>query len=136
MRWPISASPGHRSTNASPGTTVPAPDLVAGFRAKVSRPALDVLPPGTLTVGAGLLVLGAGYYAHFAVAGHSLPASGMADLSVLWSIVFLPVEQELIRHVAERKAVGEGAAPVVRRACGLSGLVLAVILVPLAAAAR
>ena len=77
---------------------------VAGFRAKVSRRALDVLPPGTLTVGAGLLVLGAGYYAHLAVAGHSLPASGMAALSVLWSIVFLlglgvflPVEQELIR---------------------------------------
>jgi len=117
--------------------------LAAGIRAKVPRRALDVLPPGTLTVGAGLLVLGAGYYAHLAVAGHSLPASGMADLSVLWSIVFLlglgvflPVEQELIRHVAERKAVGEGAAPVVRRACGLSGLVLAVILVPLAAAAR
>jgi len=109
----------------------------------VSRRALDVLPPGTLAVGAGLLVLGAGYYAHLAVAGHSLPASGMAALSVLWSIVFLlglgvflPVEQELIRLVAARTAVGEGIAPVVRRACGLSGLVLAVILVPLAAAAR
>ena len=48
-----------------------------------------MLPPGTLTVGAGLLVLGAGYYAHLAVAGHSLSASGMAALSVLWSIVFL-----------------------------------------------
>jgi len=117
--------------------------LAAGFRAKVSHRALDVLPPGTLTVGAGLLVLGAGYYAHLAVAGHSLPASGMAALSVLWSIVFLlglgvflPVEQELIRHVAARTTVGEGIAPVVRRACGLSGLILAVILVPLAAAAR
>ena len=55
----------------------------------MSRRALDVLPPGTLTVGAGLAVLGAGYYAHLAVAGHSLPAAGMAALSVLWSIVFL-----------------------------------------------
>ena len=89
-------------------------------------------------MGAGLLVLGAGYYAHLAVAGHSLPASGMAALSVLWSIVFLlglgvflPVEQELIRLVAARTTVGEGIAPVVRRACLLSGLVLAVILVPL-----
>jgi O-antigen/teichoic acid export membrane protein len=101
-----------------------------------------MLPPGTLTVGAGLLVLGAGYYVHLAVAGHSLPASGMAALSVLWSIVFLlglgvflPVEQELIRLVAARMAVGEGIAPVVRRACLQSGLVLAVILVPLAVAA-
>jgi O-antigen/teichoic acid export membrane protein len=114
-----------------------------GIRAKVSRRAQDVLPPGTLTVGAGLLVLGAGYYAHLAVAGHSLPASGMAALSVLWSIVFLlglgvflPVEQELIRLAAARTAVGEGIAPVIRRACELSGLVLAVILVPLAVAAR
>jgi len=120
-----------------------ATNAVAGIRAKVSRRALDVLPPGTLTVGAGLLVLGAGYYAHLAVAGHSLAAPGMAALSVLWSIVFLlglgvflPVEQELIRLVAARTAVGEGIAPVVRRACGLSGLVLAVILVPMAAAAR
>jgi O-antigen/teichoic acid export membrane protein len=109
----------------------------------VSRQVQDVLPPGTLTVGAGLLVLGAGYYAHLAVAGHSLPASGMANLSVLWSIVFLlglgvflPVEQELIRLAAARIAVGEGIGPVVRRACMLSGLILAVILVPLAVAAR
>jgi O-antigen/teichoic acid export membrane protein len=125
--------------------TVPARQAagpVTGIRAKLSRRALDMLPPGTLTVGAGLLVLGAGYYAHLAVAGHSLPASSMAALSVLWSIVFLlglgvflPVEQELIRLVAARTTVGEGIAPVVRRACLLSGLVLAVILVPLAAAA-
>ena len=72
----------------------PAPDRPAigrgtGIRAELRRRALDMLPPGTLTVGAGLLVLGAGYYAHLAVAGHSLTASGMAALSVLWSIVFL-----------------------------------------------
>jgi O-antigen/teichoic acid export membrane protein len=118
-------------------------NAAGGIRAKVSRRAQEMLPPGTLTVGAGLLVLGAGYYAHLAVAGHSLTASGMAAMSVLWSIVFLlglgvflPVEQELIRHVAARTTVGQGIAPVVRRACGLSGLLLAAILVPLAAAAR
>jgi O-antigen/teichoic acid export membrane protein len=116
--------------------------LAARARAKLPRRALDMLPPGTFPVGAGLLVLGAGYYAHLAVAGHSLPASGMAALSVLWSIVFLlglgvflPVEQELIRLVAARATAGEGIAPVVRRACGQAGLLLAVILVPLAAAA-
>jgi O-antigen/teichoic acid export membrane protein len=110
--------------------------------AKLPRRALDILPPGTLTVGAGLLVLGAGYYAHLAVAGHSLTASGMAALSVLWSIVFLlglgvflPIEQELIRLVAARTARGEGIGPVVRRACLVSAIVLAAILVPLAAAA-
>ncbi|HEV3287833.1 MAG TPA: hypothetical protein VG123_02450, partial [Streptosporangiaceae bacterium] len=76
--------------------------LSGGIRAGLPRRALDMLPPGTLTVGAGLLVLGAGYYVHLAIAGHSLPATGMAALSVLWSIVFLlglgvflPIEQEL-----------------------------------------
>src|SRR6266702_1736895 len=113
-----------------------------GIRAKLSRRALDMLPPGTLAVGAGLLVLGAGYYTHLAVAGHSLPATGMAALSVLWSIVFLlglgvflPIEQELIRLVAARMTVGEGIAPVVRRACAQAAVLLAVILVPVAAAA-
>jgi O-antigen/teichoic acid export membrane protein len=116
--------------------------LAAGIRGGLPRRALDMLPPGTLTVGAGLLVLGAGYYAHLAIAGHSLPATGMAALSVLWSIVFLlglgvflPIEQELIRLVAVRTALGEGIGPVVRRACLVSAIVLAVILVPLAAAA-
>jgi O-antigen/teichoic acid export membrane protein len=104
--------------------------------------ALGLLPPGTLAVGAGLMVLGAGMYVHLAIAGHSLPASGMAAVSVLWSLVFLlglgvflPVEQELIRLVAARTAVGEGIIPVVRRFCALSTVVLAVIFVPLAAAA-
>ena len=120
----------------------PAAGLVAGIRARLPGRLTDMLPPGTLAVGAGLLVLGAGYYTHLAVAGHSLPATGMAALSVLWSIVFLlglgvflPIEQELIRLVAARTTVGEGVAPVVRRACALAAVVLAVILVPLAVAA-
>ena len=101
-----------------------------------------LLPPGTLAVGAGLVGLGAGMYVHLAVAGHSLPASGMAALSVLWSIVFLlglgiflPIEQELIRLVAARQAVGEGAVGVVSRICVLSTAVLAVIFAALGAAA-
>jgi O-antigen/teichoic acid export membrane protein len=104
--------------------------------------AASLLPRGTLAVGAGLMVLGAGMYVHLAVAGHSLPASGMAAVSVLWSLVFLlglgvflPIEQELIRLVAARTAVGEGVIPVVRRICVLSAVILAVIFVPLAVAA-
>jgi len=81
-------------------------------------------------------------YVHLAVAGHSLPAGGMAAVSVLWSLVFLlglgvflPIEQELIRLVAARTGVGEGVIPVVRRICVLSAVILAVLFVPLAAAA-
>lgn len=103
---------------------------------------LGLLPPGTLPVGAGLMVLGAGLYTHLVVAGYRLPTSGMAALSVLWSLVFLlglgiflPIEQELIRLVAARTAVGEGIGPVVRRFCALSAVILALIFAPLAAAA-
>ena len=122
------------------------PDLVARG-AHRRRPAgrvavLNLLPVGTLPVGAGLMVLGAGMYVHLAVAGHSLPATGMAAVSVLWSLVFLlglgvflPIEQELIRLVAARTTVGEGIAGEVRRICLLSAVILAVISVPLAAAA-
>jgi hypothetical protein len=67
--------------------------------------AATLLPTGTLAVGAGLLVLGAGMYVHIAVAGHGLPATGMAAVSVLWSLVFLlglgvflPVEQSRPRR--------------------------------------
>lgn len=101
-----------------------------------------LLPRGTFPVGAGLLVLGAGSYAHIAIAGHTLPVTAMAAMSVLWSIVyllglgvFLPIEQELIRLVAARTAMGEGITPVVRRAAAAAGAVLAVILVLLAVAA-
>jgi O-antigen/teichoic acid export membrane protein len=104
---------------------------------------LGLLPSGTLPVGAGLAVLGAGSYAQLGIAGHTLSTNGMAAMSVLWTIVFwaglgvfLPVEQELIRLVAARKATGEGIIPVVRRAAVLAGAIWAGTLVPLVIAAR
>jgi O-antigen/teichoic acid export membrane protein len=110
---------------------------------KLATRAGGLLPPGTLLVGAGLAVLGVGSYAQLAVAGHSLSTGGMAAMSVLWSIVFwvglglfFPVEQELIRLVAARKATGEGVIPVARRAALLAGAILAATLVPLAVAGR
>jgi O-antigen/teichoic acid export membrane protein len=105
--------------------------------------ALGLLPSGTLLVAAGLAVLGGGSYAHLAVAGHSLTPAGFAAMSVLWSVVFwlglglfFPVEQELIRLVAARKASGEGIIPVVARACVLAGAIFAIATIGLAAAAR
>jgi O-antigen/teichoic acid export membrane protein len=108
----------------------------------LARRVSTALPPGTLSVGAGLLILGAGMYVHLAVAGHSLPPTGMAALSVLWSIVFLlglgvflPVEQELIRLVAARRAVGDGVIPVVGRISVLCVAILAVMFLAFGAAA-
>jgi O-antigen/teichoic acid export membrane protein len=103
---------------------------------------LALLPPGTVGVGAGLAVLGAGSYAHLAVAGHSLPVAAMAQMSVLWSVVYLlglgvffPVEQELTRLVAARAAAGQGAAPVVRRGAAAAAALLGVVLLILVLAA-
>src|SRR5690348_35657 len=103
--------------------------------------ALALLPPGTVAVGAGLAVLGAGSYAHLAVAGHSLPVAAMAQMSVLWSVVYLlglgvffPVEQELTRLVAARTVAGQGAAPVVRRGAAAAAALLAGVLLIMAVA--
>lgn len=107
------------------------------------RRAIAVLPDGTIPVAIGLAVLGAGSYAHLAFAGHALDPAAMADMSVLWVIVyvagiglFFPVEQELIRLVAARAASGAGTTGVVRQVAVLAGAVLAATLVPLAVAAR
>ncbi|MFE4514111.1 lipopolysaccharide biosynthesis protein [Kitasatospora sp. NPDC056783] len=99
------------------------------------------LPPGTLAVGGGTVVLGAASYIHLGVAGHSLSVDDMAKVSLLWTIVmsvgigvFFPIEQELTRIVSARAVLGHGAAPVLRRATLLAGGILAVTLAALAAA--
>ncbi len=100
------------------------------------------LPPGTLAVAGGTVVLGAASYIHLGVAGHSLSVDDMANVSLLWTIVmsigigvFFPIEQELTRIVAARAALGHGAGPVLRRAALLTGAILGATLVALFAAA-
>lgn len=101
---------------------------------------VGLLPEGTLRVAVGLGVLGVAAYVHLAIAGHTLPVSQMADLSVLWSFVFslglglfYPIEQEVTRTSAARRVAGVGVGPVVRRGflvsfalCGGVWLVMAV----------
>ncbi|GIG60397.1 hypothetical protein Lfu02_47690 [Longispora fulva] len=101
------------------------------------------LPAGTIAVGGGLAVLGVASYVHIAAAGHRLSTLDMSKVSVVWSIVislgfglFLPVEQETGRIVAARAARNDGAVPVARRAAGVSGAVLVVLLMSLAIGAR
>ncbi|MGW7451441.1 lipopolysaccharide biosynthesis protein [Streptomyces sp. NPDC054787] len=96
------------------------------------------LPPGTVAVAGGTVVLGAASYVHLGVAGHSLSTAAMANVSVLWTIVmsvgigvFFPIEQELTRIVSARVVLGQGSAPVLRRATLLTGGILAVTLLVL-----
>jgi O-antigen/teichoic acid export membrane protein len=104
------------------------------------RRLLGLLPPGTLAVGAGLVVLGAASYVHLSVASHALSHAGYDALSVLWAIVFslglglfFPIEQEVTRIVAARRVSGDGSAPVFRRGAALSAIMLLVICALLAA---
>ncbi|MCP3760125.1 hypothetical protein [Streptomyces sp. TBY4] len=89
------------------------------------------LPSGTLAVAGGTVVLGAASYVHLGVAGHSLSEQDMANVSVLWTIVmsigigvFFPIEQELTRIVSARVVLGQGTAPVLRRATLLTTAIL------------
>jgi O-antigen/teichoic acid export membrane protein len=100
------------------------------------------LPTGTLAVGAGLLIAGVSAYGFLIVANIPLSDSEYAPLSALWSLVFLcgpglflPLEQEVSRALAERRARGQGGAPVVRRAATIGvGLGLGVLVILIATA--
>lgn len=89
------------------------------------------LPTGTLAVGVGLLVSGVAAYVFLIVADHALRAEGpdnVAPLTAIWAMIFtlgpgffLPLEQEVSRATAGRKAQGIGAGPLVHRAAVFGG---------------
>ena len=99
-----------------------------------------VLPRGTTSVGAGLAVLGAASYVYLALSARQLTPNAFGQISVLYSLVytagpgaFLPVEQELARALADRRARGIGGAPLVRRAGVISGIYAGALCVVLVA---
>ncbi len=98
------------------------------------------LPEGTLAVGAGLIVSGIAAYGFLAISARALGPSRYAPLGVLWALMFvagpgffLPLEQEVGRALAERRAQGLGGGPLIRRAC-LAGGAVATMLVLVTAA--
>lgn len=108
-----------------------------GIGARLRR--ANPLPEGTFSVGVGLVANGIGAYAFTALAARGLGDEAFSPLAVMWTAVFLaapglflPLEQEVSRTVAARRARGEGASAVVRQAAligsGLLGLVLALTL--------
>lgn len=96
------------------------------------------LPEGTIAVGIGLVLSGASAYGFLMIARRALggpDSNASLSLSLLWFLTFilapgffLPIEQEVGRAVAHRRALGQGSLPVLRKAAVL-GLGLAVILV-------
>lgn len=93
------------------------------------------LPEGTLPVGIGLLIAGVTSYLFLKVAKVALGSDeAVQPIASLWIATFalapgffLPLEQELARTLAHRRAVGQGGRPVVIRVrtlgIGLAALV-------------
>jgi O-antigen/teichoic acid export membrane protein len=115
--------------------------LPAADRSTITRLAQrNPLPEGTLAVGAGLIVSGLAIYGFFAITGRVLSDEQFAPVSQVWFATFilapgffLPLEQEVGRALAHRRALGQGAMPVVKRASVLAvGLAILVDLVLLA----
>lgn len=86
-------------------------------------------------MGVGLVITGAASYAFFKVGQQALGKEAFKPVMTLWFVAFtlvpgffMPVEQELGRSLAHRRALGEGGLPVVRRVITLAvALGLAVI---------
>jgi O-antigen/teichoic acid export membrane protein len=106
---------------------------IAASRSRLAR---SGLPEGTFAVGAGLVISGLSTYAFLSVAKHALGSSAFSPLGVMWSLTFfaapgffLPIEQEVGRALAHRKAQGNGGAAVVRRAAVLGGALAGFLIV-------
>jgi O-antigen/teichoic acid export membrane protein len=87
------------------------------------------VPEGTYAIGAGLLIAGLTAYGFQIIAAAELSDDAYAALNSLWAIVFVvapglfqPLEQEVARALAHRRAIGIGGGPLVRRAAVLGGI--------------
>jgi O-antigen/teichoic acid export membrane protein len=94
------------------------------------------LPEGTFAVGAGLLVLGLTAYGFQIISFRALSKSDYTALNGLWVIlfvvapgVFLPLEQEVGRALAHRRALGIGGEPLVKRAALLGAVLTGTLIV-------
>ena len=93
------------------------------------------LPSGSLTIGVGLLVGGVSIYVFFRLGQEALGQDGFKPIVSLWFVMFalvpgffLPLEQEVSRAVAHRRALGDGVAPVVRKVVPVAtGITIALV---------
>jgi O-antigen/teichoic acid export membrane protein len=89
------------------------------------------LPEGTISVGIGLLVAGVTIYVFFKLGQEALGQDGFKPIVALWFVMFalapgfyLPIEQEVSRAISHRRAVGQGARPVVRKVVALCAAIV------------
>jgi O-antigen/teichoic acid export membrane protein len=99
------------------------------------------LPEGTIPVACALLIAGIATYAFFKVGTWAVGgADEFATISSLWFATFalapgffLPLEQELGRALAHRRAVGEGGQPVVAKIVRLGAVLVAIVVIAILA---
>lgn len=96
----------------------------------------EALPEGSVAVAIGVFVAGIAAFGFLSVSARALQPSQYSDLAALWILgfiagpgVFMPLEQEVARAIASRRAKGLGAWPVVQRAIILGGAMLAILVV-------
>jgi O-antigen/teichoic acid export membrane protein len=87
------------------------------------------VPEGTYAIGAGLLIAGLSAYVFQILSYRQLSKGEYNALNGLWVMVFVvapgffqPLEQEVARALAHRRAQGIGGAPLVKRAAVLGGI--------------
>jgi O-antigen/teichoic acid export membrane protein len=86
-------------------------------------------PEGSATIGLWLIIAGITAYLFLAISGRALGSNRYSALAVLWVIAFTaapgffqPLEQEIARAVAARRARRIGTLPVIERAALTGGL--------------
>ena len=104
--------------------------------ARIAMQARQTLPEGTGVVGAGLAVAALTSYVFVIVSLNALQGNAKAAFSAYWAVIFvagpgffLPLEQEVGRALAHRRAQGLGGGPLVHRAARLGGIITAVMVV-------
>jgi O-antigen/teichoic acid export membrane protein len=88
------------------------------------------VPEGTFAIGAGLILVAAAAWGYQILAEQKLTDPGYNAVNALWVLTFVatpgffqPLEQEVSRAIAHRRAEGVGGGPVLWRAARL-GLIL------------
>jgi len=96
----------------------------------------SALPSGSLTIGTGLLVGGISIYVFFRLGQEALGQDGFKPIVSLWFVMFalvpgffLPLEQEVSRAVAQRRALGDGVRPVVRKVAPVAAAITVLLVV-------
>jgi O-antigen/teichoic acid export membrane protein len=112
---------------------------MAGSRGRVLRERLrerNPFPEGSATIGLWLVVAGVTAYLFLAVSGQVLGSERYSALAVLWVIAFTaapgffqPLEQEIARAIAARRARHLGSAPVIQRGALTGGVIAAGLVV-------